>query len=160
MNDKILREHLITLLSGRGAHIDLKNAVKDFPEELIGRRVENIPHTAWHLIYHMRIAQWDILEFSRNPEHLSPDYPHGYWPDEDSPENTKVWRNTISSFHKELEEMKALVGDPGINLFTPFPHGSGQTLLREALVLADHNSYHIGQLVDLRMLLGVPVRDW
>ena len=160
MDDTTLREHLITLLSGRGAHIDFKAAVKNFPEELIGRRVENIPHTAWHLVYHMRIAQWDILEFSRNPEHISPDYPHGYWPDEDFPENKQLWKKTISSYQKELGEMMELVRDPEINLFTPFPHGSGQTLLREALVLADHNSYHIGQLVDLRMLLGIPVRDW
>lgn len=155
-----IRNRLAAMLEGRGAHISFANAVEGFPFDLAGARLDRIPHTAWHLVFHMRIAQSDILEFSRRPDHESPEYPGGYWPEEDGPENTDRWHEEIAAFERDLEDMKQLILDPKSDLFTPFPYGSGQNLFREALITADHNSYHIGQLVDLRMLLDVPIRDW
>jgi hypothetical protein len=155
-----LREQLFYHLSGHGAHVDFDAALAGFPVELAGKQVPNLAHTAWQLVAHLRIAQWDILEFCRDPGHVSPDYPSGYWPKSSSPENEEQWRRETDSFRKDLKAMAELVKDPGNDLFAPFPHGSGQNLLREAILVIDHNSYHIGQLVDIRMLLGVPVRDW
>ena len=159
-NDKMLRDELLYLLDSGGAHIGFASAIKDFPDDLIGQKIPRLDHTAWQLVYHLQIAQWDMLEFIKNPDHVSPDYPHGYWPDNDAPAATAQWHEAISGFTRDLEEIKSLVADPGADLFSPFAHGSGQTLLREALLVADHNAYHVGQLVDLRMLLGVPVRDY
>lgn len=158
--EKALREHLLYVLDGGGAHISFAAAVKDFPIDLAGKKIPKLEHTAWQLVDHLRIAQWDILEFIKNPDHTSPDYPHGYWPKKNAPADAQAWHDAISAFSNDLEEIKTLVADPEADLLSPFPHGSGQTLLREALLVADHNSYHIGQLVDLRMLLGVPVRDY
>ena len=158
--DQALRDQLLNFLDSGGAHISFASAIKDLPDDLIGQKIPKLDHTAWQIVYHLQIAQWDILEFIRNPEHVSPNYPHGYWPESDAPGKAKEWHDAISGFSHDLEEIKALVADPGADLFSPFPHGSGQTLLREALLVADHNSYHVGQLVDLRMLLGVPVRDY
>ncbi len=158
--DQALRDQLLYFLDSGGAHISFASAIKDLPDDLIGQKIPKLDHTAWQLVYHLRIAQWDILEFIRNPDHVSPNYPHGYWPESDAPGKTKEWHDAISGFSHDLGEIKALVADPGADLFSPFPHGSGQTLLREALLVADHNSYHVGQLVDLRMLLGVAVRDY
>jgi hypothetical protein len=158
--DKVLRDQILYLLDSGGAHIGFAAAIKDFPDDLIGQRIPNLDHTAWQLVYHLWIAQWDILEFTRNPNHVSPEYPHGYWPDGDAPGQIQKWHDTISEFLQDLAQIKALVADPESDLFSPLPHGSGQTLLREALLVADHNAYHVGQFVDLRMLLGVPVRDY
>lgn len=158
--EQALREHLLYLLDGGGAHISFASALKDFPVDLAGQKIPKLDHTAWQLVDHLRIAQWDILEFIKNPDHTSPDYPHGYWPKKNAPADAQAWYDAISAFSNDLEEIKTLVADPEADLLSPFPHGSGQTLLREALLVADHNSYHIGQLVDLRMLLGVPVRDY
>jgi hypothetical protein len=159
-NDQTLRDQLLYLLNSGGAHISFASAIKDFPDDLIGQKIPGLDHTAWQLVYHLQIAQWDILEFIKNPGHVSPDYPHGYWPDNDAPSTTAQWHDAISGFTRDLEKIKGLVADPVADLFSPFPHGSGQTLLREVLLLADHNAYHVGQLVDLRMLLGFPVRDY
>ena len=155
-----LRQQLVYHLSGHGAHIDFDAAVEGFPVALAGKQVPNLAHTAWQLVFHLHTAQWDILEFCRDPGHVSPEYPSGYWPKSASPESEEQWRREIDSFRKDLRAMTELVKDPGNDLFEPFPHGSGQNLLREAILVIDHNSYHIGQLVDIRMLLGVPVRDW
>jgi hypothetical protein len=157
--DENLRKHVLNLLSGRGAHLTFESAFEGFPEELLGKRVPNLPHTAWHLVEHMRIAQWDILEFSRDPAHVSPDYPGGYWPQTDGPSEGGAWAKSVKSFFEDLEGMKALISDPKQDLFAVFPHGTGQTLLREALVLADHNSYHLGQWVGICKLLGVHIND-
>ena len=159
-DQKKLREHLRSLLGGGGAHIDFDRALEGFPLDLAGKRIPGLDHTAWMLIYHLRIAQWDILEFSINPAHTSPEYPAGYWPGADAPSTGEEWRQTVASFRADLQATMDLVADEGNDLVEPFAHGSGQTLLREALLAADHNAYHIGQLVDIRMLLGVPVRDY
>jgi hypothetical protein len=155
-----LREQLAFHMSGRGAHIDFDAAVQEFPFDLAGKKLPNLAHTAWQLVYHLRIAQADILEFCRNPAHVSPEYPSGYWPQHPAPESREQWLGVIESFRRDLEDVIDLVKDPANDLFAPFPHGSGQNLLREAILVIDHNSYHIGQLVDIRMLLEVPVRDW
>jgi hypothetical protein len=154
MTDKALREHVDYLLAGGGAHLDFDKAVAGLPPELRGVPAPNTPHTAWRLVEHLRIAQWDILEFSRNPKHVSPDWPAGYWPAGDAPPDPTAWDRTVAAFRADLAAMRALVNDPTTDLFARIPHGDGQTVLREALLVADHNAYHLGQLVTVRRLLG------
>ncbi len=153
-SDKILRDHLLFLLKGGGAHAKFEDVVADFPAKLRGQKVANLPYTAWMLLEHMRIAQWDILEFSRDRKHVSPDWPGGYWPGE-APLNPAAWAESIKKFQKDSKAMQALVANPKTDLYAPLPWGDGQTVLREALLIADHNAYHLGQLVTLRRLLGV-----
>jgi hypothetical protein len=152
--DQALREHLLYLLRGGGAHLNFDAAVADLPPELRGARPPGIPHTPWRLLEHLRIAQWDILEFSRNPKHLSPDFPAGYWPEGDAPPDDAAWDRSVAAFRADLKAMQDLVADPKTDLFARIPHGEGQTVLREALLLADHNAYHLGQLVVVRRALG------
>jgi len=153
-NDAALRKQLIELLRSRGAHADFDEAIKGLPEGLRGARVKDVPFTAWRLVEHLRLAQWDILEFSRNEKHKSPQWPEGYWPDSDAPPNAAAWDASVAAFRRDLREMEKLVSDPASDLFAPIAHGQGQTLLREALLVADHNSYHVGQFILLRRLLG------
>jgi hypothetical protein len=152
--DQALREHLLNLLRGGGAHLDFEAAVAGLPAELRGARVAGAPHTPWRLVEHMRIAQWDILEFSRNPKHVSPTFPDGYWPDGDAPPNAAAWERCLAAFRADLKAMQDLVANPSTDLFARISHGEGQTILREALLVADHNAYHLGQLVMLRRALG------
>jgi hypothetical protein len=154
MNDAVLREHVLYLLDGGGAHLDFEKAVAELPVELRGAKATNTPHSPWQLVEHMRICQWDILEFSTNPEHVSPDFPHGYWPNSDAPPSDLAWDESSSQFRDDLEAMGQLVRDESMNLFAKIPHGEGQTILREALLVSDHNAYHLGQLVFLRRALG------
>lgn len=154
MNDQALREHLDYLLGGGGAHLSFDDAVADLPENLRGVRAPGTPHTAWRLLEHLRIAQWDILEFSRDPKHVSPKWPDGYWPAGDAPPEAGTWDRSVAAFRADLAAMRALVADPKTDLFARLPHGKGQTVLREALLVADHNAYHLGQLVFLRRVLG------
>jgi hypothetical protein len=153
-NDKALREHLLCLLQGGGAHLSFDAAVAGLPAELRGARAAGAPHTAWRLLEHLRIAQWDILEFSRNPRHVSPPFPAGYWPPGDAPPDAAAWDQCVAAFRADLRAMQDLVADPATDLFARIPHGEGQTVLREALLVADHNAYHLGQLVMLRRILG------
>jgi uncharacterized damage-inducible protein DinB len=149
-----LRQHLLDLLRGGHAHLDFEAAVVDFPSNLRGKKPKGAPHTAWQLLEHMRIAQWDILEFSRDAKHVSPKWPDGYWPKNEVPPNPAAWNNSIRSFRADFKELARLVADKKTDLLARIPHGDGQTLLREVLLVADHNAYHIGQLVVLRRLLG------
>ena len=149
-----LREHLLYLLQGGGAHLDFDKAVADIPPELRGRTVPPVPHSPWRLLEHLRIAQWDILEFSRDPGHVSPSWPDGYWPQGDAPPDPRLPRRAVGAFRADLAAMCERVADPATDLFAPIPHGDGQTVLREALLVADHNAYHLGQLVVVRRLLG------
>ena len=153
-NDKLLRDHLMKLLDGRQAHVDFDAAVSELAFELQGRRPEGSPYSPWQVMEHLRISQWDILEFSRKPDHVSPKWPEGYWPKEQAPPSPESWERSAERFRSDLQAMKDLVADPENDLFSPIPQGQGQTLLREALLLADHNSYHLGQLVLLRRLLS------
>lgn len=154
MPEQALRDHLIYLLKGGGAHLHFDQAIARLPEELQGAKVAGVPHTPWRLLEHMRIAQWDILEFSRNPKHISPDFPDGYWPEGDAPQNSNAWDESVAKFKSDLQAMIDLVADPATDLYAVIPHGDGQTILREALLVADHNAYHLGQLVVLRRALG------
>ena len=151
--DAGLREHLLYLLRGGGAHIKFEEVVKDFPAGLINAKAEGVPYTPWHLLEHMRIAQRDILEFSRNPEHVSPRWPEGYWPDKTFEAGEEDWRRSVEGFRADLRAMEALVEEAANDLYAEIPHGTGQTLLREALLVADHNAYHLGALVTLRRAL-------
>lgn len=153
-NDSALREQLIELIRGGNAHVDYKKALEDFPGELRGKRPKGSPHTAWQLLEHMRIAQSDILEYSRDAGHKSPNWPEGYWPETPEPPDPKAWDRTVNGFCEDLRAMCKLVKDEGSDLYAPLPNGSGHTLLREALLVADHNAYHLGQLVLLRRMLG------
>jgi hypothetical protein len=151
---KALRKQLVELLQGRGAHADFDEAVGGLPAKLRGAHAHDLPFTPWRLLEHMRIAQWDIVEFSRNAKHVSPKWPEGYWPAGDAPARATAWEESIASFHRDLKAMEALVKNPATDLFARIPHGRGQTILREAMLVADHNAYHLGQFVVLRRLLG------
>ena len=153
-HDQALREHLVALLKGGGAHVHFMDAIEGFPEAKRGAYVEGLPHTGWQLLEHVRIAQWDILEFSRNPKHVSPGFPEGYWPKTPVPADGEAWDKSIAAFQRDLQELIKLVKNPKTDLLAKIPHGESQTVLREALLVADHNSYHLGQLVDLRRALG------
>lgn len=150
---KALRNQLARFLAESNAHADFADVVKDFPRPLRGKKPAGAPYTAWQLLEHMRIAQWDILEFSRDPRHVSPKWPEGYWPKTPAPPNDAAWNHSIRRFRSDLKAMQKLVTGK-TDLFARIPHGQGQTLLREALLLMDHNAYHLGQLVLLRRLLG------
>jgi hypothetical protein len=154
VDDKALRRHIADLLSGKGAHADFKQAATGVPAELRGAKPEGAPHSAWELVEHMRIAQWDILEFCRNPKYVSPKWPVGYWPQSAKPQNASAWSKSVRSFQRDLEAMRRLVLSAKTDLFAKIPWGDGQTILREALILADHNAYTIGQIVLIRRLLG------
>jgi hypothetical protein len=158
--DASLRQQLLSLLRGGNAHADFESAIEDLPASLRGKRPKGAEHSAWELLEHLRIAQWDILEFSRNAAHKSPEWPKGYWPasaapDEDkSDKSDKSWVKSVRAFRRDQKAMCELVSDESTDLYAKIPHGEGQTILREALLLADHNAYHIGQLVLVRKLLG------
>lgn len=152
-NDQQLREHLLYLLAEGGAHIDFDSVVKNFPIALINQKVAHSPYSAWQLVEHMRIAQRDILEFCRNPKHVSPPWPEGYWPADDAIAQPKAWHKSVHDFRVDLEAMEGLLADPKTDLFAVIKHGDGQTVLREALLVADHNAYHLGVLVTLKRIL-------
>ena len=153
--DQPLRDHLLYLLKGGGAHADFDAAMGDWPVQLAGVKVANFPHTAWMLLEHMRLAQWDILEFSRNSKHVSPRWPEGYWPASEAPSDEKAWTASMAAFRKDLRTIELLVSDRKVDLYARIPWGDGQTILREALLVADHSAYHLGQLVMLRKSIGI-----
>jgi len=150
-DQKYLREHLLELLDGQSAHVNLESVINDFPTDKINVRIEHSPHTAWELLEHLRLAQWDILEFSRDAKHRSPKWPEGYWPKKEGTKNE--WKKSVTQILKDLKTMRSFVKDKKMDLYAPFPWGDGQTLLREALLVADHNAYHLGQLVLLKRML-------
>lgn len=153
-DDNSLRTHLVKLLTTQQAHVTLDAAVKDFPAPMRGVKPQGLPYSAWQIIEHLRIAQWDILEFSRNPRHVSPKWPEGYWPDSETPPDDEAWDQSVATIRSDLEQMKELVLEPRTDLDSPIEWGDGQTILREAMLVAVHNSYHVGQLVLIRRLLG------
>ena len=159
MSNSGLREHLLYVLNGGGAHLDFEKAIAGIPTESRGSKVQGISHTPWRLLEHMRICQWDILEFSINENHISPKWPEGCWPDTDAPPNHEAWDESVTRFRSDLAKMCALVSNPATDLFATIPHGNGQTILREALLVADHNAYHLGQLVLVRRALGIWPHD-
>jgi hypothetical protein len=152
-NDLSLREHLVSLLRGGNAHISFEDFVADFPVKACGRKIEGLPYTPWQVLEHMRIAQWDILEFCRDAKHVSPKWPKGYWPKPDDLGDASLWKETVEKIQHDLKQMEELVAGPAIDLFARIPHGTGQTVLREALLVADHNSYHLGALAVMSRIL-------
>jgi hypothetical protein len=153
-HEKVLRKHLLELLEGGGAHAKFEDAVKGLPVQLRGAKPTKFPHSPWMLLEHLRLAQWDILEFSRNAKHVSPKWPEGYWPKTAAPPNEAAWAKSVRQFERDRKAMQILVGDRKTDLFARIPWGDGQTILREALLVADHNAYHVAQLVDVRRMLG------
>ncbi|MGB8028070.1 MAG: DinB family protein [Terracidiphilus sp.] len=153
-HDAALRQHLLELLQGGHAHADFDTAVRGLAPAKRGKRPRGAEHSPWEILEHLRIAQWDILEFSRDPGHQSPDWPSGYWPEAAAPPDAKAWDRSVRAFRRDLKAMCDLVANPATDLYARIPHGSGQTILREALLTADHNAYHLGQMVLVRRLLG------
>jgi len=149
-----LREHLLELLGKGGAHADFASAVADLPTDRRGEKLPGVPHTAWRLVEHMRITQLDILEFTRDARHVSPKWPDEYWPADDAPPSAKAWTASIAAYQKDRAAMIAIVEDTKNDLLAVLPHGKGQTIAREAMLLADHTAYHVGQLILLRRALG------
>jgi hypothetical protein len=152
--DQSLRDHLLELLRGGHGHATFDQAIKDLPANLRGAKAPGLPHTIWQLVEHLRLAQWDILEFSRDKDHVSPDWPKGYWPKTDAPPDAAAWDQSVDSFHKDHQAMMDLVADPKTDLFAKIPWGDSQTILREAMLTADHNAYHVAQIVSTRQALG------
>ena len=153
-HDSELRQHLATLLDGKGAHLTFEAVLDGWPTDARHVAPKGAPHTAWQLLEHMRFAQWDILKFCVNPRYAEPRFPDDYWPLATTVPDEAAWTASLSQFANDRDAMKQLVADPSTDLFRPLPHGTGQTILREALVVADHNAYHLGQLTLLRRLLG------
>jgi hypothetical protein len=152
-NDASLRTHLLTLLDSDNAHLKFDDAVNDFPAELRGKRPDGAPHSPWELLEHLRITQSDILEFTRDASHVSPAFPEGYWPSSEVPPNETAWDESIAAFRKDRQELGELLSDASIDLHQRIAHGNGQTVLREILLTADHNAYHLGQLVIVKRIL-------
>ena len=152
--DRSLREHLLNLLKGGQAHATFDAAVKNLPPELRGKRPRGAEHSPWEVLEHLRIAQSDILEFSRDPRHRSPEWPSGYWPAAPAPPDEKAWDRSVRAFRRDMKAICDLVSSTATDLYAPIAHGDGQTVLREVLLAADHNAYHFGEMVLLRRLLG------
>lgn len=155
VQDRALRQHLIELMRGGSAHLTFDQALEGLPAELRGAKPAGVPHSIWQLLEHLRIAQWDILDFSRNPKYAPLKFPDEYWPSSEAPADEAAWQACIRGFYGDLKEMEDLVSSPKTDLYGRIPHGDGQTILREAQLIADHNAYHLGQIVLLRRLLGV-----
>lgn len=151
---KELLHTLEQLLTGGHAHITFNDAVHNLPEKLRGTVPKDLPYSIWQLVEHIRITQWDILEFSRDPQHISPSWPEGYWPEETAPASEAAWKKSLEQINHDCKEFITLLRQPDADLYAPFPHGEGQHLLREALLIADHTSYHTGQIIVVRRLLG------
>lgn len=154
LSDKPVREHVVKLLEGGQAHATFDAAIKGLPAALRGKRPKGAEHSPWELLEHMRMAQRDILEFSTDPKYVAPKWPDDYWPESKMPPNDKAWAKSVRAFNIDLDAMRKLVAAESTDLYAPIPHGEGQTILREALLIADHNAYHIGQMILVRRLLG------
>lgn len=154
MDDTALREHLARVLAWEDAHVGFEAAIADFPEALRGAAPEGLPWSAWQLLEHLRIAQHDILDFCRNPAYREMTWPDDYWPTSPAPPSDAAWDDAIARYLADRASAQQLAADPGVDLGARIPHGSGQTYLRELLLIADHTAYHVGQLVLVRRLLG------
>jgi len=152
--DRALREQLVAFLRGGQAHADLKSVVDDFPAELRGAKPNGAEHSAWQLLEHIRIALHDLLDFSTNPNYVQPEWPNDYWPKEAAPSDARTWDASVRALKQDVADFEKLVGEPESNLYATIPWGQGQTLLREVLLAGQHTSYHLGQIVLLRRLLG------
>jgi hypothetical protein len=154
-SDEAVQKQLLFLLDGGGAHMSIDEVVADFPLDQINTRPVNVPYTFWHLLEHLRITQWDILEFVRNPAHVSPEWPEGCWPPVDAQADAAQWQQTLGSFRTDLHALRQMVEDASTDLYRDLPHAAGYNILREVLLVADHNAYHIGELAVLRQVMGL-----
>jgi hypothetical protein len=154
MNDRALRQHLQRALDWSDAHATFDDAVRDVPESARGVRPPGVAHSLWQLVDHIRRTQADILDFCRNPAYREPDYEE-YWPPSPAPNDAATWDASLAAVRRDREAMKALAGDASVDLFARIPHGSGQTYLREIVLVIDHTAYHVGQLILARRVLGV-----
>ena len=152
--DSILREHLLATLHGGHAYQPFDQTVADFPEAAMNSCPPNVPYTPWHLLEHIRIAQNDILEFTRDPKYVSPEWPKGYWPAADETTDRAGWEKTLQGFRADMADLVAMVKDPAINLTAPIPHAPDYTILREILLVADHNAFHLGEFAILRAVMN------
>jgi hypothetical protein len=152
--DKKLREDLIDTLTVGGAHVSFNDAIAGLPATLRGKEAPGLPHTPWMLLEHIRIAQWDILEYITNPKHKSPKWPEGFWPKNEALPSTKAWNDSVATVRKDLKAAEKLVNSKKTDLLAPVPWAEGQTILRKMLLIADHTAYHVAQLVDVRRALG------
>ena len=153
--DQILRQQLLVTLAGKGAHMTFEDAIANFPMELINEIPAGALYSSWHLLEHIRLCQWDILEYAVNPDHVSPEWPKGYWPEPGATADATAWEKTIEGFRADMRKLEELVKDPATDLYSPIPHGyGGHTILREILLVADHNAYHVGELAAFREILG------
>lgn len=152
--DELMRTHLLQLLDGRGAHMTFDEAVAEFPMDRINAAPPNVVYTPWHLLEHLRITQRDILDFVRDPVYAELPWPEGYWPAGGARADPAAWRHTLDKFREDLGELRAMVADPQVDLGAPLPYGRGHSLLREALLVADHNAYHVGEFAILRQVMG------
>ena len=150
-----LRAQLARLLDWQEAHVDFDTAIAELPPPARGRTVDGVPHSIWQLVEHLRIAQHDILDFCVNTRYREMKWPDDYWPASTVPASAAAWDHSLEAYRRDRDAMKQLVLDEGIDLFATIPHGSGQTYVREVLLVADHGAYHVGQIVQLRRLLGV-----
>jgi hypothetical protein len=150
---KIVRKQLLELLGGGHAHMDVDQAVARFPMEAINSSPPGSDYTPWRLLEHIRIAQWDILEFVRNPQYVSPPWPVGYWPAMEEIADEQKWEQTLQRLRKDRRDMLALVENAETDLLADLPHAPGYTILREVLVLADHNAYHLGEFAMMREVM-------
>lgn len=147
-------QQLIALLTKANAHATFNDAIKNIPFEDLGKKPNNLPYSIWQITEHIRITQKDILEFSTNKNYKELDWPNDYWPKEAAPKNEASWKKCIDEIQKDLDEFIQLLNDENADLYTPFEHGNGQNLLREALLIADHTSYHTGEIIVIRRVLG------
>lgn len=154
-NDQSLRQHLVALLDGGHAYAPFAKIIANFPPKFRGKIPKGLNHSAWDLLEHLRIAQHDIVDFSRDPKYVAPKWPDDYWPKKSSPPSAAAWNKSVKSFQDDLEAMKKLVSNPKTDLYAKIPRGDGQTILREALLIADHNAHHLGQIIDVRRLLRI-----
>jgi hypothetical protein len=152
--EETIRNQLLDLLGGGNAHMDFIEALAQFPVEYINTQPPNSDYTPWRLLEHMRITQWDILEFVRNPDHVSPNWPEGYWPPAGKTADAQMWEESLNKFRKDHQALQAIVEDPNTDLLASLPHAPGYTILREVLVLSDHNAYHIGEFALMRQVMG------
>jgi hypothetical protein len=151
--DQIVRQQLLALLRGGNAHMDYETMIADFPMGQINEMPPNVPYSPWQLLEHLRITQWDILAFIQEPDHESPDWPRGYWPGPGSTADEQQWKATVEAFKSDLQALIAMVEDPETDLYSDIPHADGYTILREILLVADHNAYHIGEFAILRQVM-------
>ncbi len=152
--DEVIREQLLALLRGGNSHMSFDQAVADFPMEAINHKPPNVPYTPWQLLEHMRIAQWDVLEFIRDPDHISPVWPDEYWPAREMRADRDRWEGIITGFNADLRALQGMIQDPDLDLTAPIPHAKDYTVFREILIVADHNAYHIGEFAILRQVMG------